>query len=155
MANNLGKEFEARLKRDWEDTVPNSFIYRLKDVTMGYKFIGNVSDFVAYKKPDMFLIEAKSHKGNTFPFSAFRQYKELTEYDNIEGLHPGVILWMIDHNLVLWIPIQTFEKLEAEGKKSFNVKYIDDYECLVIPSDKRRVFMRSDYSALINYYKEK
>jgi len=30
----------------------------------------------------------------------------------------------------------------------------DNYECLVLPSVKKRTFMDTDYSALIKYYEE-
>jgi len=46
-------------------------------------------------------------------------------------------------------------QLKAEDKKSFNIKDIDKYECLELPSKKLRTFMNTDYSALIEYYKEK
>ena len=45
-------------------------------------------------------------------------------------------------------------KLKAEDKKSFNIKMLDEYECLDLPSKKLRTFMNTDYSALIDYYKE-
>lgn len=63
---------------------------------------------------------------------------------------------MSDHDVVLWIPIKTFMKLKSEDKKSFNIKMLDtdEYEILVLPSKKLRSFMDTDYSALINYYKE-
>ena len=34
---------------------------------------------------------------------------------------------------------------------------IDDpsYECLVLPSKKKRTFMDTDYSALVKYYEDK
>ena len=152
----IGKKFETRFKTDWLETVPGSFIYRLNDQMSGYMGSSNISDFICYNYPDLFLIECKEHKQNTFPFSAFRQYEGLTEWVNIKGVHPGVILWMSDHDKVIWVPITTFMKLREENKVSFNIKMLNDpnYETLEIPSKKLRSFMKSDYSALINYYKE-
>ena len=152
----LGKKFEERFKLQWQDTVPDSFIYRLNDQMSGYLGSSNVSDFICYKKPDLYLIECKSHGGNTFPFSAFRQYDGLVEYAGIPGVHAGVVLWMYDHDKVIWIPIQTFMELKNEGKKSFNIKLLDsnDYEYVDLPSKKLRTFMNTNYSALVDYYKE-
>ena len=152
----LGKKWESRFKEDWISSVPNSFIYRLNDQMSGFQGSSNISDFICYKKPDLFLIECKSHSGNIFPFAAFRQYDSLLEWKNVSGVHPGVILWLYDHNKVLWIPITTFEKLKIEDKKSFNVKMVgnSEYESLELPAKKLRTFMRVDYSALIDYYKE-
>lgn len=150
----LGKKFEAHLRENWKSSVPDSFLYRLNDQMSGYMGSTNVSDFIGYKKPNLFLIECKAHAGNTFPFSAFRQYDGLVQYSNIPGVHAGVILWMYDHDKVIWIPIQTFIELKNEGKKSFNIKLLEsnDYEFLVLPSKKLRTFMDTDYSELINYY---
>ena len=77
------------------------------------------------------------------------------EYKNISGLHAGVILWFSDHDKVLWVPIETFEQLKKEDKKSFNIKMVGEYKCLELPSKKLRAFMETDYSVLIDYYKEK
>lgn len=59
---------------------------------------------------------------------------------------------MIDHDVVLYVPIATFTKLIQDGKKSFNIKMLEDqtYPHVVIPSEKRRVFLDSDYSCLAN-----
>ena len=59
---------------------------------------------------------------------------------------------MIDHDVVLYVPISTFTKLIQDGKKSFNIKMIGDdtYPHIVIPSEKRRVFLDSDYSVMGN-----
>lgn len=153
----LGKKFELQFRKDWSKFVPDSFEYRLNDQMSGYMGSSNVSDFICFKTPDLFLIECKAHAGNTFPFSAFRQYEGLLAWKGVSGVHPGVVLWMYDHDLVLWIPVETFEKLKKEEKKSFNVKLVgnEEYESLVLPSKKLRTFMETDYSALVDYYKEK
>ena len=152
----IGKQFEQIFKKNWEETVGDSFQYRLNDQMSGYMGSSNISYFICYKKPDLFLIECKTHLGNTFPFSAFRQYEGLLEWKGVSGVHAGVILWMRDHDLVLWIPVETFEKLRKEDKKSFNIKLVGnpEYESLVLPSKKKRKFLDTDYSALIDYYKE-
>ena len=156
MTINRGKAFESRFRLQWQETVPDSFIYRLNDQVSGYKGTSrNVSDFICYKKPIIYLIECKSHEGNTFPLATLRQYDELIQYDDIPGVEPGVILWMVDHDKVLWIPISTFKRLKDENKKSFNIKMINEYKCLELPSKKLRTFMSTNYSALIDYYKEK
>jgi len=149
-----GKKFESRFKLDWENTVPGSFIYRLNDQMSGYRGSSNPCDFITYATPIMFLVECKEHKGNTFPFSAFRQYERLLEYKGIKGVHAGVVLWFSDHDRVLWIPIETFEKLKQNNKKSFNIGLVGtNYECLELPSRKLRTFMETDYGYLVNYYR--
>ena len=142
----LGKKFEAHFKKNWIDTVPESFIYRLNDQMSGYMGSSNISDFICYKKPELFLIECKAHSGNTFPFSAFRQYEDLSHWSNLDGVHPGVILWLYDHDVIIWVPIKTFMKLKSEDKKSFNIKYLGnpDYESVIIPTKKLRTVLDGD-----------
>lgn len=57
---------------------------------------------------------------------------------------------MIDHSLVVYLPIKTIEKMKQDGKKSFNVKDLENsiYRIIVIPSKKKRVFLDSDYTIL-------
>lgn len=73
--------------------MPGSFCYRLNDQVSGYYGASrNVSDFICYKKPIIYLVECKSHEGNTFPLSALRQYDELIKYVHIDGCKPGIVL---------------------------------------------------------------
>ena len=149
MANNRGKQFETKMREDWKNTM-SKCIDRLYDSMSGYVSISNISDFIAFKKPNIFYLECKSHEGNTFPISCLTQYDKLTCKVGIDGVRAGVILWMIDHDTVLYVPISTFTKLINDGKKSFNIKMVGDenYPSLVIPSVKKRVFMDSDYSCM-------
>ena len=143
-----GKEFEKRFADDWRESVPGSLCYSLYDVTMGYKAIANAGDFICYKWPCCYIIDCKSKEGNTLPFSDLRQYDLMLTYKGIEGLLVGFIVWFIDHDRVLWIPIETMEKIKLEGLKSFNINKMshDDYFYLEIPSRKLKTYMKSDYS---------
>ena len=151
-----GKKFEDRFKSDWVESVPDSVCYRLYDTMSGYMGQKNVGDFICYKYPNIFLIDAKSIQGNTLPFSDLRQYDQMLEYKNIKGVRVGFVVWFVDHDKVLWIPVQTMEKIQKEGLKSYNIRKMfgnDDYPILEIPSYKLRTFMKSNYSELINYGK--
>lgn len=115
----------------------------------GFKHMSNISDLIFYKFPFICYGEIKSHKGNTFPLANLTQYEKLLAKKGIKGVRAGVILWFIDHDKVLWVPIETFEKLRKEDKKSVNVKMdYEEYNIIEIPSQKRRVFLDSDYSIL-------
>ena len=149
MALSRGKQFEDKLKSDFSK-VPGSHIERIYDNVSGYKSIRGRSDFIGYIFPNMFFLECKSHKGNTFPFAELRQYEDLLEVSGIHGIRCGVVLWMIDHDLVVYIPISTVKKMRNNDKKSFNVKDLEngEYKIIKIPSKKKRVFMDSDYRIL-------
>lgn len=145
-----GKQYEQKVKENWRKTFPKGFLYRVPDQVSGFKGSTNVSDFIGYFDGNLYLLECKSHKGNTFPFSNLTQYEALMSYRGICGVRIGVLLWLIDHQVELYIPIQTIEKMRKDGLKSFNVKYIDnsEYRFFVFPSIKKRVFLESNYSLL-------
>ena len=151
MGLNRGKAFEAKLKEDWIATM-SPCIDRLYDQMSGFVSVSNISDFIGFKKPNIFYLEAKSTEGNTFPLSRLTQYEKLKVKVGINGVRAGVIIWFIDHDKVLYVPISTFTKLIKDDKKSFNIKMVgqDEYPNIVIPSIKKRVFMDSDYSCLSN-----
>lgn len=153
MALSKGKQFEQKFKSDVIKTIPNCSIDRLYDQQSGYATISNISDFILYKKPNIFYTECKSHKGNTFPLTNLTQYEKLKAKVGIPGVRAGVVLWMADHDLVVYLPISFITYLKEHDYKSFNVKMVSDdilHDMFkIVPSVKKRVFMDSDYSILL------
>lgn len=90
--------------------------------------------------------------GNTFPLVNLTQYDKLKEKVGIPGVRTGVIIWFQEHNIVWYVPIATITQMKADGKKSVNVKKDLEagYRIFNIPSQKKRVFLDSDYSVLLN-----
>ena len=154
---NRGKEFERKFAEDWVKSFPSSFIFRLKDDVSKYKMTAaNPCDFICFVKKHLYLLEIKTIKGNTFPFSNLSQYDKLLSYSDIDGLVAGVIIWFNERDKVFFVPIQTAQKMRGDGLKSVNVKNaLDNYYIIDIPSKKKRVFMDSDYSVLTNIDFEK
>lgn len=152
MAQNYGKLFEKKFKEDWEKAFGNHTIDRLYDSVSGYKFISNISDFIGYTYPNIFYLECKSHDGNTFPFQNLTQYDKLKDKVGLKGVRAGVVIWFKDHDKVLYVPISTITKMKEDNKKSVNVlKSIQEgYAIIEVPSVKKRVFMDSDYTVLLN-----
>ena len=150
MALNNGKQWEAKINEDYSK-LPVATIDRLYDPEGGKSGIHNVSDFIGYKYPLHFYIEAKSCKGNTFPLTNLSQYEKLKYKVGIPGVRAGVFLWFIEHKRVAYVPISTITKLKEDGKKSVNVKMLDsnEYNIKVIPSITKRVFPDCDYSSLM------
>lgn len=150
MALNYGKAFEAKFKEDIHKSFPNAYILRLYDITNGYKTIANPCDFIVYDSKRLYLIDCKSHKGASFPFSAFTQYDKLIPYKDIPNLITGVVIWLYEQDIVVFVPTFTVEKMLNDGYKSINLNKIDrdKYYIIDIPSVKLRTFMNSDYSVL-------
>jgi len=152
MAGNRGKAFEQVFQHDLQN-IKDSIVLRLPDQQSGYFGTSqNPCDFIFYHSPNMFMLECKSHEGNTFPLSNLRQYSKLIKYANVTGARVGVVLWFIDHDKIVYIPINTFKKLIADDKKSFNVKMIgeEEYKNYLIPTEKKKVFLTGDYSVLLD-----
>lgn len=151
MAQNRGKQWEAKLKEDFSK-LPGAYIYRVPDNMSGYRGITGISDFIGYKYPRIFFIEAKTILGNTFPLTNFTQFAKLMSIPNVKGLHRGVMIWFQDHCRVVYIPVLTIDKMKKDGKKSVNIRTIDKegYEYCDIPSTPKRVFLDSDYSVLLD-----
>ena len=151
MQQSLGKKFEKKFMEDFSK-LPESDITRLYDSMSGNKGVRNISDFICYKYPYHFYIETKSHKGKSFPLSNLSQYDKLKTKVGTHGVRVGVVLWLIECDKVVYIPINTITQLKSEGKKSYSVKMINnpEYRDFEIPSTKLRTFMDSDYSILMN-----
>ena len=149
MALNRGKQFEERVKKDFL-RISETVVERLPDQVSGYKGSRNVSDFIVYKYPNLFFVECKSTLGNTFPLSNLSQYDELLKRKSIKGVRSGVILWFIDHDVVCYVPIATFEQLKRDGKKSVNIKMLNDneYRIIEIPSKKKRIFLECNFNIM-------
>ena len=77
---------------------------------------------------------------------------KLLEYKDLTGVHPGVIIWFIDHDRVFYVPISTFIYLVDNGEKSLNIKYAnsDEYPMYELPSIKKRTFLETDYKGILN-----
>ena len=152
MAKNYGKKFEKQFEQDFLK-IPGSTIDRIYDPGFKRKGISNICDFIGYKEPHIYYLECKSIKGGTFPLNNLTQYDKLIEKKSIKGAITGAAIWFYEKDKVIFVPITTFEKLKLDGKKSVNIKMLDtkDYEILEIPSIKKRVYMESDYTVLVNY----
>ena len=148
MAVNKGKAWEAKFKTDFMKSFPDGSIDRLYDPVGGYYGINNICDFIGYEWPNIYYLELKSHKGNTFPFTCLPQYDKLISKVGIKGVRAGVVLWFIDHDQVIYAPISTITKMKNDGKKSINVKELDDYHLIKLPGQKKRVFVECDYRVL-------
>lgn len=149
MKVNRGKQFEKIFKADWEASFPGTFLYRLQDNTSGYYGASrNPCDFIAFPKNRLFLLEVKSHYGNTFPWSDFRQYDKLLPYAVMPNVVSGVIIWFMDHERVIFVPMETCAQMKQDGLKSININKLNGYQYVEIPSVKKRVFLQSDYTVL-------
>lgn len=148
---NKGKRFEHKFTEDIKRTFNDYVLIRLPDQLSGYKnSSANICDFLLYTYPCFYLIECKSKEGNTFPFVNLTQYDKLIEKSGIKGVRSGIVIWFIDHDKVIYVPVKTIKQMKDDGLKSLNITKINNlgYRYFEIPSIKKRVFLDSDYSVL-------
>lgn len=150
MSRDYGKAFEDKFKNDFIKTVPNCSLDRIYDVSLGYKSISNISDYIGYSYPNIYYLECKSHKGASIPFTSITQYEKLTKKVGIPGVRAGIVLWLYEKDIVMYVPISTITEIMKTGKKSVGIVDLDKYNIKVVPSIKKRVFMDSDYSVLLD-----
>jgi len=144
---NYGKDYEMRFRKNFEKCFPHNFILRLKDdMSKRRGAAKNPCDFLCHVRDTLFMLEVKCHYGNTFPFSALRQYDDLLTYLGLENVEIGVMIWFVDHDKEVYVPIETIRKMKENGDKSVNIKKLNDYKVVHVPSKKMRVFLDSDYS---------
>lgn len=153
MAINRGKQFEAKFRENCL-RIDNISVDRLPDQFNGFKNSSNICDFVCYKFPSHVYIELKSCYGNTFPLGNLRQYEQLLSKKGIKGVHSIVIVWFIDHDIIIAFPIESIEQMLKEGLKSINIRTYAQYEHIVIPTVKRRVLLDGDYNVLFDKLRE-
>ena len=151
MAKNRGKQFEKKFAEDFQRSFPTGTIDRIYDQMSGYKTISNISDFIGYVYPNIMYLECKSHEGNLFPLSNLTQYDKLLQKVGIKGVRTGVVIWFIDFDRVIYVPISSIKQMKKDDVKSINLRKIDEqgYKYYEIPSVKKRVFMESNYSILM------
>lgn len=151
MALNRGKEWEQRVAQSWKKSFPGSFLLRLSDQQSGYRYTSsNPCDFIGFVNGKLFLIECKSVKGNTVPFNNLRQYSRLIEYIGLKDVNAGFLVWWEEKDKVAWIPIETVEQLKKEAKKSIHLDILEkkEYNTVIIPFTKKRVYVDCDFSIL-------
>jgi hypothetical protein len=109
-----------------------------------------------YKKPHEVYVECKSHKGNTLPFDCIReeQIEGMMRKVQIPGVKAGILLWFIDHDITVWIPIQEVVFWRDIGNKSINIKNIQDKHTerirhIVIPGKKKRIYFEYDMNKFL------
>lgn len=155
MSVNRGKDFEARVRKAFEQ-VPNMCFERLADPTAGYAGVKNICDFEAYKFPFKFYFECKSVHGNTlnlFHGITNNQFVGLMTKSACFGVVAGVLVWFVDHDRTVFVPIQELDLLTKMGHRSLNISHVSGDDSSIVyfdfPGRKRRVLFDYDATALL------
>lgn len=159
IAQNAGKLFEQDIK---SSILSNCWIYRLRDNASSFangentRFTSsNICDYILLDDvtKTLFLIECKSTKGTSFPFSMIRdnQLKGLQEA-SIHNLVAGILVnFRNENNDTFFIKIGDFiNMMNLINKKSFNIKDLENIGATRIKSKKKRTRYKYDIQDMIN-----
>jgi penicillin-binding protein-related factor A (putative recombinase) len=153
---NRGKDFEERIRNAFEK-VPDCSVDRLHDQMSGYAGSSNICDFIIYRKPYQCYIECKACYGNTLNFHNItdNQWNGLLEKSKIDGVIAGVMIWFIDHDTTVFIPIQSLCSHKDLGYKSVNIKDRDSYgmNWISLAGEKKRIFFDYYAEEFLDYIK--
>lgn len=158
-SQDIGKRFEERFKKDYQNCFPGTLIYRLPDQQSGYSGGGsqNPCDFLCYPGDCVLMVECKAHAKASISFTAIPQYDRLLDYKGKYKTFPGVLIWFYEKDTVIWVSIEEMEKMVLDGEKSIGLRMIDEkkpykkhYNILTLPSTKLRTFMETDYNYLVS-----
>ena len=155
---NEGKKFEEDFKKSMD--IYNIWNYRLRDSSgswsnsNGSRFTPkNICDYIAYNNGGLYLLELKSHKGTSLPYTAISDY-QLKGLSNID--YPGIkayfIINMRDKEKTYAIEAQKIKKyIETSERKSIPISFMDD-EGAEIKGIKRRTRFEYDVGELLCGY---
>lgn len=150
----IGKLFEAEIKASF----PTDFyVERYKDDTAGFYGVSNPADYRLYKYPFTFLLELKTHKGKSIPFSKLRdnQVQGMYRASQYKGIFGGFIFNFRDLEETYYIPVdQVIFYMDYQGKqgrKSFPVEWVREAGTL-IPQTKKRVRYSYDLRSWLDRY---
>lgn len=108
-----------------------------------YEVSRNPCDFICYKFPYMYYVEAKETSHDRFDFVNISetQHKELLKNDKIPGCYGIVIILYSAYKRAFIVRMSDIEKLELQKTKSLNIKKLSKWgipyaEIPTIPSRK-------------------
>lgn len=147
MPKNRGKQFEDVIRNAFE-RCPETCVIRLPDQMGGFRGGTNICDFIVYCLPHQYFVECKSCHGASLRLDNItrNQREGMTKVSRISGVRAGVLVWYIDHDCTMWIPIHTINRLRSAGCKSLNWQAARKRsECVEISGRKKRVFFDYDF----------
>jgi penicillin-binding protein-related factor A (putative recombinase) len=149
----LGKKWEAVFEQSWQEAFPEELVFRLRDQMTGYKESSeNPCDYLCHANGKLFMVECKTHKGASIPFTAIPQYERLLKYKNKKDVLPGVIIWFSEKDSIIWVGINEMEKMVLDGEKSIGLRMLEKklYNIIEVPFEKKRVYLFPDCKFLLD-----
>ena len=151
---NSGKRFENNFKKSIPDNV---YYYRFRDGTSSWakgentRFQQtNACDCMLFFNGKLFMLELKTHKGKSIPFSCIRdnQLEQLAEAESY-GINAGFVVDFQDTGDCYYVSASLLKNyIEIAERKSVPIEWFALNGCH-IPSRQLRVNRRYDLEVLI------
>lgn len=146
----LAKNFEHNVKAQLSN-VDNVYVLRLYDTMFAARGIRNPSDFIAYKKPNMILLECKTTAGASLPFKNISDgqwediYNATKKADGIIGI---ILVWFYDKDVTLAIDIRKLVALKLMGEKSIRYDACGD-GIIQVHGTKAKLYYTYDFKSML------
>lgn len=129
-----GKKFE----KEWRDSIPQDvFFYRFRDGTSAWgnqdntRFQQtNMCDCEMFDGYNLYLLELKSHKGKSLPFSAIRknQLEELVKANTYKNIIAGFVINFTDVGKTFFVwAVDVFDFIRLSERKSIPIDWCDTF----------------------------
>ena len=158
MSVNRGKKFEEVIKHSFEQ-VKDVSIDRLHDQTTHWKGSQNICDFIIYKKPFEYYIECKSTNSTSFYLENITdtQWDGLKKKSQIHGVFAGVIVWYVQKDVTVYLPIQFLQFHWDNGYRGLSLArdladndFNKEHGIIFLQGKKKRVFFEYDMKEFFN-----
>lgn len=147
----LAKNFEHNVKAQLSD-VKDVYVLRLYDTMFAARGIRNPSDFIAYKKPNMILLECKTTAGASLPFKNISdgQWEDIyNATQKAKGIRGIILVWFYDKDTTLAIDIRKLVELKNNGDKSIRYDATGD-GIIKVEGEKSRLYFKYDFDTMLN-----
>lgn len=151
MKLSLAKNFEHNVKAQLSD-VKDVYVLRLYDTMFAARGIRNPADFIAYKKPNMILLECKTTSGASLPFKNISdgQWEDIyNATQKAKGIRGIILVWFYDKDTTLAIDIRKLVELKNNGDKSIRYGATGD-GIIKVEGEKSRLYFKYDFDAMLN-----
>ena len=136
--------------------VNDVYVLRLYDTMFASKGVHNPSDFVAYNKPNMILLECKTTAGASLPFKNISdtQWQDIYEAtQKAKGILGIILVWFYDKDVTLAFDIRELVKLKNAGEKS--IRYDADGKGIVkVNGVKAHKYFTYDFDSMLTEVKQ-
>lgn len=144
MNDGLGKKAEAKIK-EWLDRPDSGYSFdRIYDQMTGWYGSKNICDFTLFKSPYMYYIESKATWEDRFDFNMITETQRdgLLSKSKIHNVFGIIVVLFASHQRAFILDINDINQLQANGKKSINIKKIDTWgikyqEIQTIPNKRK------------------